>query len=77
MINKEWPEHIIVQVEKCETKDEVEDYRKKVQTIIDMIMVDLEKGLESYVLGKEARRLIREYRMVYDEICRKQRDLIS
>jgi hypothetical protein len=40
-------------------------------------MVDLEKGLESYVLGKEARRLIREYRMVYDEICRKQRDLIS
>ena len=77
MINKDWPERIIVQVEKCETKDEVEDYRKKVQTIIDMIMVDLEKGLESYVLGKEARRLIREYRMVYDEICRKQRDLIS
>ena len=77
MINKEWPERIIAQVEKCETKDEVEDYRKKVQTIIDMIVLDLEKGLESYVLGKEARRLIREYRMVYDEICRKQRDLIS
>jgi hypothetical protein len=77
MINKEWPERIISLIEKCQTKDEIEPHRKDVATIIDMIILDMEKGFESWELSKEARRLVREYRMVYNEICRKQSDLIS
>ena len=77
MIQKTWPEAIMWIVEKCETKDELEPHKRAVAGTIDKIVLDMERGLESWEWGKEARRLIREYRMVYDEICRKQRDLIS